>query len=107
MYDEGMVDIARLEGAGSFGELALIDGKPRFATAKCCERTHFLVISVNDFRRAQERIKANERDKKVDFLKNKVPLFIDSRPNMSTLRKLAYLFEIQKCTKDSIVIREG
>jgi len=102
-----MVDIARLEGAGSFGELALIDGKPRFATAKCTERTHFLVISIDDFKRAQEKIKVNARDKKVDFLKNKVPLFIDSRPNMSTLRKLAYLFETHKCTKDSVIIREG
>jgi hypothetical protein len=26
---------------------------------------------------------------------------------MSTLRKLAFLFEINKCTKDSIIIREG
>ena len=35
LYEEGMVDIARLEGGGSFGELALVDGKPRFATIKC------------------------------------------------------------------------
>ena len=66
-----------------------------------------ICISVDDFRRAQEKIKINERDKKVDFLKNRVPLFIESRPNMSTLRKLAYLFETHKCTKDSVIIREG
>ena len=107
LYDEGMVDIARLEGAGSFGELALIDGKPRFATAKCTERTHFLVISVDDFKKAQEKIKMNERDKKVEFLKNKVPLFIESRPSNTVLRKLALAFETLKCTKDSILIREG
>ena len=56
LYEEGMVDIARLEGAGSFGELALLDSKPRFTTIKCTERTHFLTVSAADFEKAKARI---------------------------------------------------
>jgi len=39
------VDIARLEGGGSCGELALKEGKPRMATLKCLKRTHFLILN--------------------------------------------------------------
>lgn len=54
LYEPQMVDIARLEGAGSFGELALVDGKPRLATIKCTERTHFMTISIEDYEKAKE-----------------------------------------------------
>jgi CRP-like cAMP-binding protein len=64
-----MVDIARLEGGSSFGELALIDGKPRFSTIKCTERTHFLTIHREDYEKAKEKIKLAKRDEKVNFMK--------------------------------------
>lgn len=102
-----MVDIARLEGAGSFGELALIDGKPRFATIKCTERTHFLTIHCDDFEKAREKIRLNERDEKVNFMKQQVPLFIQSRPPRTTLNRLASDFEYLKVTKDCVLTREG
>ena len=43
--EPGNVDIARLEGGGSCGELCLIDGKPRMATVKTLKRTHFLILN--------------------------------------------------------------
>ncbi len=45
LLESGNVDIARLEGGGSCGELCLIDGKPRMATVKALKRTHFLILS--------------------------------------------------------------
>ena len=45
LIEEGNVDIARLEGGGSCGELALKEGKPRMATLKCLKRTHFLILN--------------------------------------------------------------
>lgn len=45
LLDSGNVDIARLEGGGSCGELCLIDGKPRMATVKALKRTHFLILN--------------------------------------------------------------
>jgi hypothetical protein len=47
LLEEGNVDIARLEGGGSCGELALKEGKPRMATLICLKRTHFLIINKN------------------------------------------------------------
>ena len=45
LLESGNVDIARLEGGGSCGELCLIDGKPRMATVKALKRTHFLILN--------------------------------------------------------------
>ena len=95
-----MIEIARIGGSASFGELALIDGKPRFTTIKCTQRTHFITINKDDYAKAKEKIKLNERDEKVNFLKHHVPLFIQSRPNPTTLRKLASAFEKKNCVKD-------
>lgn len=107
LYDEGMVDIARLEGSSSFGELALIDGKPRFATIKCTQRTHFLTIHRDDFEAAKERIKIKERDEKVNYMKQHVPLFIQSRPSRTTLNRLAADAEYLTVTKDCKLISQG
>jgi len=38
---------------GSFGALALIDGKPRMATIKCLLRTHLLVLSKADWKKCE------------------------------------------------------
>lgn len=107
LYDEGMVDIGRLEGSGSFGELALVDGKPRFATIKCTQRTHFMTISIEDYEKAKEKIKLNERDEKVLIMKHQVPLFREGKPNGTALKKLASAFEYHNCTKDCLLIKEG
>jgi len=45
LLEPGNVDIARLEGGGSCGELCLIDGKPRMTTVTCLKRTHFLILN--------------------------------------------------------------
>jgi len=45
LLEPGNVDIARLEGGGSCGELCLIDGKPSMATVKTLKRTHFLILN--------------------------------------------------------------
>lgn len=93
LYEVGMLDIARLEGGGSFGELALLDGKPRAATIKCTQRTHFMTISIDDYDKALKQIKRNELEEKMTFMKNKVPLFMASRPNPTALRRLAGEFK--------------
>ena len=45
LIDDNFVDIARLQSGASFGELALIDGKPRIATIKCLSRCHFITMT--------------------------------------------------------------
>ena len=52
IVDAGFIDIARITSGGSFGELALIDGKPRLITVKALTRCHMLTISKKDFDKA-------------------------------------------------------
>ena len=46
LTEKGFIDIARIEPGGSFGALALIDGKPRMSTTKCLTRCHLLVLDA-------------------------------------------------------------
>jgi CRP-like cAMP-binding protein len=57
LLEPGNVDIARLEGGGSCGELCLIDGKNRMATVKCLKRTHFLILNKKLYNQALQEIK--------------------------------------------------
>ena len=45
MYKE----VTRLGEGKSFGELSLISSKPRVATVKCLQNTHFAVLDHYDF----------------------------------------------------------
>jgi CRP-like cAMP-binding protein len=45
-----MVDIGRVVAGGSFGALALTDGKPRISTTKCITRVHLLVLDKAHWR---------------------------------------------------------
>ena len=51
---EGFVDIGRVVNGGSFGALALVDGKPRLTTAKCITNCHFLVLHKDDWEKAYD-----------------------------------------------------
>lgn len=53
---KGMVDIARILAGGSFGALALVDGKPRMTTTKCLTRCHLLVLNKNDWKKTETDI---------------------------------------------------
>ncbi len=46
------MDVETVEGGGHFGEWAIIDDRPRAATAIACEATNLLVLHKNDFRSA-------------------------------------------------------
>jgi len=52
LLEPGNVDIARLEGGGSCGDLCLIDGKPRLATIKALKRTHCIILSKKLYNQA-------------------------------------------------------
>ena len=74
LMDPQSVDIGRVGAGGSFGALALIDGKPRMATFKCLLRTHFLVLSKQDWKKCEIDIKKRKTYDRVQFVK-KVPVF--------------------------------
>lgn len=43
--------VAKLNDGASFGELALIDNKPRTATIRCLKNCHFIILSRHDYER--------------------------------------------------------
>lgn len=44
LFEETLIEVKVLETGSSFGELALIENKPRAATIKCKENCHFAVL---------------------------------------------------------------
>ena len=52
-----MVDICRVTAGGSFGALALTDGKPRISTTKCITRVHLLVLNRHEWKKSENDIK--------------------------------------------------
>ena len=43
------IELATLSNGKSFGDLALIGSKPRMASIRCLEDTHFAVLSKQDY----------------------------------------------------------
>lgn len=85
MMDNGFVDIARLMAGGSFGQNALIDGKPRFCTTRCIERCHLLYISKANYIKSIEIKDKKKSNELVNFIK-RIPLFEgSSRTQLSKL----------------------
>jgi CRP-like cAMP-binding protein len=104
LLEPGFIDIARLEGGASFGELALLDGKPRMATIKCLTRCHFISLSRVDYEKTLIAIDNKRRGLKITFVK-KIPIF--SKLTRTFLTRLSYSLKPLKVTKDHYLYREG
>lgn len=104
LIDPGFIEIARLEAGGSFGELALIDGKPRMATIKCLKRCHFLVLSKKEYIKSLEEIKNKKKGVLVNYMRT-IPLF--SKLTRTYLNKLSDNTKKLKITKDYVLFKEG
>ena len=64
----------QLSTGKSFGELALINNKPRAATVKCITDCHFAVISKQDYDSLLKKIEIKKEKRFVDFLES-LPFF--------------------------------
>jgi CRP-like cAMP-binding protein len=96
MTEKGFIDIARIFEGGSFGENSLVDGKPRFCTTKCMQRTHIIYISKTNFEKAVEQTKRKHNSELVNFIK-KIPLFEST--TRTSLTKLTQKLFFQTCTR--------
>ena len=70
----GYREIGRLGQGKSFGELALINEKPRMATAKCLTDTHFAILESVDYKRSLMKFEKIRFNNLMMFLKN-IPCF--------------------------------
>ena len=66
----GFRDVAKLGDGLSFGELALIQSKPRMATIRTEIFTHFAILDKNSFQKTLGKIEKKYLNKMIDFLKN-------------------------------------
>eukprot|EP00930_Biecheleria_cincta_P043114 TRINITY_DN29641_c0_g1_i1.p1 TRINITY_DN29641_c0_g1~~TRINITY_DN29641_c0_g1_i1.p1 ORF type:complete len:489 (-),score=89.94 TRINITY_DN29641_c0_g1_i1:12-1478(-) len=79
--------VAELGKGSGFGELGLLDKKPRAASIKCIERSKLLVLLQEDFLRLLgDCIDAKSFRKQLWFTKN-VPGFAETRKKMKQVKK--------------------
>lgn len=102
--DDGFLTVAKLSDGSAFGELALLEQKPRMATIRCLKNTNFMVLSKSDYNHAIGAIERRTYAEKINFLKN-IPIF--SLVTRAFLGKLTYYFETKKCIKGSFLFKEG
>lgn len=102
--DPGFIDIARLSGGGSFGALALLDGKPRMTTIKALNRCHLMILSRKDYNKTLDTIEFKKRMLKVNFMKT-IPIFF--RFTTTQLYRFTTFLQPFFCTKDHCLFREG
>mmetsp|Transcript_12648 Transcript_12648/g.12465 ORF Transcript_12648/g.12465 Transcript_12648/m.12465 type:complete len:125 (-) Transcript_12648:810-1184(-) len=98
------MEVKVLTAGQSFGELALIQNKPRAATIRCTQDTHFAVLSRQDYGKVLLKIDEAAINKIVDFLRG-TPHF--KNWTKIALSKLSYFFKKQTFLRNQIVFKEG
>lgn len=97
-------EVVEISKGESFGELALESSKPRAASAKCKENSHFLTLEKIDYNRMIAKIVRDKRNNVVNFLKT-LPIF--SGITKGSIAKLTYNFKEKDFTKGQTVYKEG
>jgi cAMP-dependent protein kinase regulator/cGMP-dependent protein kinase 2 len=68
------IELNTLASGKWFGDLALHSSKPRMASIRCLENTHFAVLSKQDFMNVLGQIEKKKLNEKISFLKS-IPFF--------------------------------
>jgi CRP-like cAMP-binding protein len=80
----------------AFGELALINNRPRAATIKCLTDCHFAVIQKDDYDSLLKKIEIKKEKRLVDFLES-LPFF--SNQSRVALVRLKYIMQQKEYIK--------
>lgn len=96
--------VAECEGGYAFGELALLNDKPRSATVMTLEDTHFAILEKDDFKKIMAKSLRNKFAAQVSFL-SKFPFL--SGMTRITKEKLGYLMKKTKYTHGQVILSEG
>ncbi|CAI2383669.1 unnamed protein product [Moneuplotes crassus] len=96
--------ITTASNGAAFGELALLNDKPRSATIITLEDTHFAILEKVDFKRVMEKSLKNKFAAKVNFLNN-FP-FIQNLTKIAK-EKLSLLMKRVECKSGQRLTTEG
>jgi CRP-like cAMP-binding protein len=99
-----MKEIIKFKSGSSFGDLALIDNKPRAASIRTLETCHFAVLDRSNYQRILASIMKQKKMELVDFLQTQS---IFKSFTKGSLAKLSYCFEEKNFGKDFILFHEG
>lgn len=98
------VEAITLNSGASFGDLALESSKPRAASIKCKQDSHFIYLEKQDYVALISKLVQDKRDSSVNFLQS-LPMF--AQCTKGTLTKLTYAFKEKNYNKGQIVYNEG
>jgi CRP-like cAMP-binding protein len=88
----------------SFGELALIMRKPRAATIRCLEDTHFATLDKVDYEKSLSKIAKKRLHKIVDFMTH-LPCF--KGWTSDSVIKFSYFLEKEAFQRNHILFNVG
>ncbi|CAG9326994.1 unnamed protein product [Blepharisma stoltei] len=100
--DDGLIEIARIGAGQSFGEMALINDKPRNATVQCLEKTVLAKLSKEDYQIAGS-VHEKTMNEKIDLLRS-LPQFANW--TKVSLFKLCYYFRTINFKRGQVVYKE-
>ena len=102
--DDFYREVATLGPGSSFGELALIQAKPRAATVVCKEPTVLAFLDRQAYDKVLRKLQQNQLGANVRFLQS-VPFFRAWTKN--SVAKFSYFFEKRRFRRNQLVYREG
>ncbi|KAL4463231.1 hypothetical protein ABPG74_007232 [Tetrahymena malaccensis] len=101
---EEQLEIKVLKSGETFGELAIIDSKPRGATIVCLEDCDFIVFEKNSFIKILKDQETQKLRNEINQL-TKIYLFKDFSLNL--LKNLYLLFSVNSYQRGDVIYREG
>ena len=101
---EQVLPVAYYSKGDYFGELALLQNRPRAASILCTQNSHFGVLGKDDYTQILANLHEEIINKKADFLQS-LPMFANWGRN--SLQKLGYYFKEVKLVRKQVLFRAG
>ena len=103
-YMENFTEVAQLGVGKSFGELALIHRKPRMATVRCIEGTHFATLGKYDYETSLAKIEKKHMNKMIEFMLQ-IPCFRKWTKN--SIIKFSYYLKKIRVIRNQVLYQKG
>ena len=97
-------EVAALGKGDSFGELALMQNKPRAATIGCTQDCHFAVLDKSDYLRILSKVHEQQLSQKIDFLQA-LPMFHNWTRN--SMQKITFYFKEKTFARKQVLCKVG